>query len=204
MLTSSVLIVGVLAHEVEPMLARGVGPSRPAGAPCPSCGGELAGGCWRGYERNLRLGDRVVRLWIARTRCLSCRRTHALLPSFCVPGRLDGAPSLTAALALAARGQGHRPIASRLGLPATTVRGWLRRLRQGALAHAARLEQVALAFGAPPARPPPTTPLGALWRALGAARRAARARLGPAGLLDRAGLLVAVIGPVLLAHTNSP
>ena len=34
--------------------------------------------------------------------------------------------------------------------------------------------------------------------------RAARARLGPAGQLDRAGLLVAVIGPGLLAHTISP
>jgi hypothetical protein len=78
-------------------------------------------------------------------------------------------------------------------------------LRARALAHAARLERVALAFGAPSARPPPpTTPLGALGRALSAARRAARARLGPAGQRDRAGLLVAVIGPGLLAHTISP
>lgn len=186
------------------MLAGGVGPTRPASTACPSCGGELAG-AWRGYERSLRLGERVVRLRIARARCASCRRTHALLPSFCVPGRLDGAASVTAAVAQAARGQGHRPIAGRLGLPATTVRGWLRRLRSGALAHAARLERVARGWGAPSARPPPaTTPLGALWRALGAARRAARHRLGPAGQLDRAGLLVAVIGPVLLAHTISP
>lgn len=204
MLTSSVLIVGVLPHEVEPMLAAGVGPRRPSDPRCPRCGGELRG-IWCGYERNLRLGERVVRLRIARTRCLACRATHALLPSVCVPGRLDAASSVVAALALAAGGRGQRPIAGRLGAPVTTVRGRLRRLRARALAHAALLEQVALAFGAPSARPPPAaTPLGALWRALGAARRAVRGRLGPAGLLDRAGLLVAVIGPGLLAHTNSP
>jgi len=186
------------------MLATGLGPRRPAGAPCPACGGELAG-AWAGYERSLRMGERVVGLQIARTRCLSCRATHALLPSFVVPGRLDAAPSIAWALALAARGWGHRPIARALGLPATTVRGWLRRLRSGALGHAARLERVAIAWGAPPARPPPTeTALGALWRAIGAARRAARARLGPAGQLCRAALLVAVIGPGLLAHTDSP
>lgn len=204
MLTSSVLIVGVLPHEVEPMLAAGVGPTHAAGSRCPVCDGEIAG-AWAGYERSLRLGGRVVRLRIGRTRCRGCRTTHAILPSFVVPGRLDAAPSLAGALALAARGWGHRPIAGRLGLPATTVRGWLRRLGARALAHAAHLQALALAMGAPTARPPPaTTALGALWRTLGALGRAARRHLGPAGQLDRAGLLVAVIGPDILAHTNSP
>lgn len=204
MLTSSLLIVGVLPHEVEAMLAAGVGPTRAAGAPCPACGGVLVG-AWRGYERAVRICGRVRRLRIARTRCARCRRTHALVPSFVVAGRLDGAMSVGLALALAARGAGHRPIAARLDLPATTVRGWLRRLRARALAHAARVGRMAAVLGARGARPPPGTgPLAALWRVLTALRRAARAHLGPAGLLGRAGLLVAVIGPALLAHTDSP
>lgn len=186
------------------MLAAGVGPTRADDARCPACGGELRG-AWRGYGRSVRLGQRVVRLQIHRVRCTACRVTHALLPSFCVPGRLDGATSVCLALAWAARGEGHRPIAARLDLPESTVRGWLRRLRARALAHAAHLSQVALAWGAPSARPPPgTTPLAALWQALGALERAARRRLGPAGQLERAGLLLAVIGPGLLSHTDSP
>ncbi|MEW6583442.1 MAG: DUF6431 domain-containing protein, partial [Actinomycetota bacterium] len=129
MLTSSVLIVGVLPGEVESMLAAGLGLGLPAGARCPDCDG-LVRGRWRGYRRLVRLdAGRVVALRIARTRCQACRRTHALLPSFVVPGRLDGARSLFAALLAGARGVGQRRIAARLGLPETTVRGWCRRLR---------------------------------------------------------------------------
>ena len=40
MLTSSVLIVGVMPHEVEPMLATGLGPMHAGNARCPHCGGE--------------------------------------------------------------------------------------------------------------------------------------------------------------------
>jgi hypothetical protein len=198
------LIVGVAPHEVEPMLAAGVGPTHAAGAACPACGGELRG-TWRGYARSVRRDGRVWRLAIRRARCTSCRRTHALLPSFVVPRRLDAARAVHLALALAAAGWGHRPIAGRLALPASTVRGWLRRLRARALAHAARLWALADGLGAPPARPPPGLgALAALARALGACARAARRRLGPGGLPGRAGLLVAVIGPGLLAHTDSP
>lgn len=63
----------------------------------------------------------------ARVRCTNpaCGRTQVLLPAWCVPGRADDADTIGSALLAAAAGQGHRPIAERLGVPADTVRGWL-------------------------------------------------------------------------------
>jgi Domain of unknown function (DUF6431) len=203
-LTSSVLIVGVPPREVECMLVSGRGPELPAGARCPDCDGVLRG-FWRGYARSVRLGRHVVRLEIARSVCRGCRRTHALLPSLCVPRRLDAAPGVYLALALAARGRGHRPIALRLGLPATTVRGWLRTLRRGAPALVVRLWQLADGLGHRPGRAPPVAgTLGELRRALSAVNAAARRRLGPAGHAGRAGLLASVMSRGALAHTDSP
>jgi Domain of unknown function (DUF6431) len=183
------------------MLAAGVGPGLPEGARCPVCGGEL-GGVWRGYERALRLRRRLVRLRVRRSRCRVCRRTHALLPSFVVPGRLDVAVVIAVALGLAAAGGGHRPIAAVLELPATTVRGWLRRLRARAAQAAARLWRHAQELGALAPRPPPgERPLAALVRSAGAAHEAAVLRLGGAGLPDRFGLVLCLLGEGLLgAH----
>jgi uncharacterized protein DUF6431/helix-turn-helix protein len=203
-LTSSVLIVGVLPGEVESMLAAGVGPGLACGARCPDCGGPLVGS-WRGYRRLARVEGRVVVLQIARSRCATCRRTHALIPSFLVPGRLDGVASVIAALQRGARGVGQRRIAAQLGLPETTVRGWCQRLRAGAGALVGRLVALADALGAGPGRAPPVRDgLAGLVDVLGALHRAAGRRLGAAGLLDPAGLLVAVTGRALLAHTISP
>jgi hypothetical protein len=53
-----------------------------------------------------------------------------LLPVDCLVRRADVAAVIGAGLALAAKGWGHRRIASRLGRPAATVRGWLRRFRE--------------------------------------------------------------------------
>jgi hypothetical protein len=199
--TSTVLIVGVAAFEVEPMLAVGVGAGLPVGARCPACGGELRG-FWAGYERSVRFLRRVERLRIGRSRCANCGKTHAVLPSFVVPRRLDAAPVLGAALELAAAGRGHRPIAALLSLPATTVRGWLRRLRAGAGPVAARLWRFAQELGALAPRPPPAEqPLAGLLRAAAAAHGAAAARLGGEGLPDRFGLALCLIGDGLLgAH----
>src|SRR6266516_589835 len=110
------------------MLASGRGPGLPEDPRCPVCGARLCG-CWRGYRRAVRVGRRVVWLWIGRSVCRGCGRTHALLPSFVVPRRLDAAPVIGTAVEGAAGGLGHRPLAVLLGLPATTVRGWLRRAR---------------------------------------------------------------------------
>ncbi len=102
---------------------------------CPGCGGRL--GRW-GHAR-----PRVVRgaggdCWWLRPRraiCSGCWRTHVLLPVSVLARRADAVTVIGAALAGAAAGQGHREIAERLGRPACTVRGWLRRFasRAGAL-----------------------------------------------------------------------
>jgi len=198
---STVLIVGVAAFEVEPMLAVGAGPRLPAAARCPGCGGELRG-LWAGYERSVRFSGRVERLRIGRSLCRGCGKTHALLPSFVVPRRLDAAPVIGAALEQAAAGRGHRPIATWLSLPATTVRGWLRRARVRAGLVAARLWRFAQELGALAPRPPPgQRSLAALVRAVEAAHGAAAARFGGEALPDRFGLLVVLAGEGLLgAH----
>ena len=100
---------------------------------CPSCGtGRLAR--WgHGRERVIRLLDgAATRLRPDRARCRSCRRTHILLPSWCVPRRADAIQVIAAGLAAALGGSGCGRIAAGLGVPPSTVRGWLRRLRSRA------------------------------------------------------------------------
>ncbi|HZD88324.1 MAG TPA: DUF6431 domain-containing protein, partial [Gaiellaceae bacterium] len=122
------LIVGVPESEVEPALEEGVGPGLPAGARCPSCGGRL--GRWGSYRRWARRREETRLLRVARAICESCRRTHALLPSFLYARRTDLAEMIFGALEMAARGRGHRPAAARAGVHEATARGWLRRLRR--------------------------------------------------------------------------
>ena len=50
-----------------------------------------------------------------------------LLPLLVLVRRADAAAVIVAALLAKAEGRGHRAIAARLGRPAETVRGWLRR-----------------------------------------------------------------------------
>ena len=98
---------------------------------CPDCGGRLRK---HGFSRprwvRTRGGGRR-RLRPARARCTgpACRRTHVLLPAWCVPGRADDADTIGSALLAAATGEGYRPIAERLKVPQGTVRGWLRAAR---------------------------------------------------------------------------
>ena len=100
---------------------------------CPSCGGRL--GPWgHGRERAVRLhyGERAV-VRPPRGRCRSCRATHMLLPSWMAPRRADGAGVIARAAAAAAlHGTGSARLGAELGVPAATVRGWLRRLRSRA------------------------------------------------------------------------
>ena len=85
---------------------------------CPDCGGVLARWGW-GRPRSLRGPGGVVSLRPRRARCRSCEATHILLPVFSLVVVGIG-------LELAAAGWGSRRIAARLGMPVTTVRGWLR------------------------------------------------------------------------------
>jgi len=122
------LTVGKDAAEVEGLLVAGrLG--------CPECGGRLRG--W-GHARPRVLreaGGIGWRLVPRRARCGACGRTHVLLPVSVLARRADVAGVIGVALAGAAAGLGHRRIAERLGRPAATVRGWLRRfaLRAGGL-----------------------------------------------------------------------
>ena len=55
-----------------------------------------------------------------------------MLPSWCAPRRADAVQVIGAAAALALAGAGSARIGAVLGVPAATVRGWLRRLRSRA------------------------------------------------------------------------
>lgn len=125
------LIVGAELARVEAELVGGV-------LSCPSCRGVL--GPWgHARERVVRCaaGERSLRP--RRARCRACAGTHVLLADLCLLRRRDEVSVIGAAIEARVAGAGHRTIAGRLGVPADTVRGWLRRF-------AARSEQVRAHF----------------------------------------------------------
>jgi hypothetical protein len=106
-----------------------------------------------------------------------------LLPVTVLSRRAYAVEVIGAALLARAGGSGHRRIGQGLGVPAATVRGWLRRM-------ASRLEPVRqlllqVAHRAGVDRPVPRA-LGSPWRdlvaALGAATAAVTGRFGPVGV----------------------
>ena len=101
---------------------------------CPSCGPGRLRPWGSGRERVIRRRDGTrTRLRPRRGRCGSCRATHVLLASWSVPRRADAAGVIaSAAVASALHGTGTARIGVQLGVPAATVRGWLRRLRSQA------------------------------------------------------------------------
>ncbi|HEY5431300.1 MAG TPA: hypothetical protein VIK04_19450 [Solirubrobacteraceae bacterium] len=112
-------IVGVELALVEVELLGGL-------LSCPSCREVL--GPW-GHARE-RVTRRVSGDWRwrpRRARCRGCRGTHVLLADLCLLRRQDEVEVIGAAVEAHVAGEGHRPIAARLGVPAGTVRGWLRR-----------------------------------------------------------------------------
>ena len=163
---------------------------------CPSCGTGQLRRWGRARERVIRLlGGASARLCPQRARCRSCGRTHILLPSWCAPGRADGIEVIGTAAAAALAGAGCGRIGQELGVPASTVRGWLRRLRSraGEMRQDAMF-QLGFIGGADPVLPEPSgSPLGDALNAVAAATHAAitghglaRADLWP--LLGRYGL----------------
>ena len=99
------------------LAARGRVPTpRPERCPrCPPAPMAFAG--W--WTRPTRHGP----VDIHQVACTRCGATHSLWPDVLVGRRMDLAELIGAALAAAADGVGHRLIATRLGLPAATVRG---------------------------------------------------------------------------------
>jgi len=113
---------------------------------CPSCHAGRLRPWGHGREREIRMaGGRRQRLRPRRSRCRLCGATHILLPSWAAPRRADAVGVIARAAALSVlHGTGSARLGAELGVPAATVRGWLRRLR----ARAAWLLQEATAgFG---------------------------------------------------------
>ena len=91
-----------------------------------SCGGRLAP--W-GFARPRSVRGVVGRVRPRRGRCVSCRVTRVLLPAFLLVRRGYGVAVVGEVLRRAAHGAGFRTIARVCGVPAGTVRSWLRRAR---------------------------------------------------------------------------
>jgi hypothetical protein len=98
---------------------------------CPSCQGML--GPWgHARERVTRRFSGDWRWRPRRARCRDCQGTHVLLADLCLSRRQDEVEVVGRAVEAHVAGEGHRPIAARLGVPAGTVRGWLRRFEANA------------------------------------------------------------------------
>ena len=147
---------------------------------CVSCGGRLAP--WgHARERAVRmLGGAQARVRPRRARCRSCQVTVVLLPAWCAPRRAHAIEVIGTAAAAAAADYGPQSIGAQLGVPASTVRGWLDRLRGRADA----LRRYAIGelsgFDSVTALPaePAGSPLGEALDAVAAATRAAQRRIG--------------------------
>ena len=189
-----VLIVENDPDRVETDLVAGV-------VACPRCGGRLARWSFA-RRRTLRGETGPVVIRPRRGRCRSCRATHVLLPDHALLRRVDAVAVIGRALVAAAAGAGHRCIASRLGRPSSTVRGWLRRLR--ALAARIAAHFVTWAARLDPnlgVVAPAGNPLADAAEAIGMAARAASLRLGPRPAFS---WMSALSAGRLLSNTNSP
>lgn len=174
---------------------------------CPGCGCPVAP---RGHARLRAVrfaagGGRPPELvWLAPRRacCRGCGAWHVLLPDLCLCRRRDAVEVIGRALEAKAAGAGHRPIARELGLPETTVRGWLR--RAGVLAEAIRAHFVRWAFAIEPtgagARAAGAGVAGAV-EAIGRCARAASLRVAARSPWALASALTC---GALLARTSSP
>jgi hypothetical protein len=187
-----VLTVSADRDEVERRLGAG-------GLSCPACSGVLAGWGWAAGRKVRGLDGRAVRVRPRRAACRGCGRTHVLLPVTLLSRRCDEAAVIGAALEAKAGGAGHRPIASMLGRPASTVRGWLRAF--AASAEGLRQAFTVLAAGLvsdPPLPAPAGSPLADAVAAVAAAAVAA-ARFLAVGEVARWRLAAAVTCGLLLA-----
>ena len=138
---------------------------------CPSCvGGVLAG--W-GYARSRRVVGTAGSVRPRRSRCRTCAVTHVLLPVTLLLRRAYAAEVIWEALAAKAAGVGHRGIAAKLGVPACTVRGWLRVIAARAEAVRHWFVTIALTAGVDVSIPRATgSGCGDVIAAIGAAREA--------------------------------
>lgn len=194
MLEAPVVTVEVDPVRVESRLAAGA-------IPCPACVGGVLGG-W-GHARVRRIEGLADLVRPRRARCRACAVTHVLLPVTVLLRRAYAAERIWGAFGARAEGLGHRRIAARLGVPAATVRGWLRRAAERIEAMRAWFLVVAVNVGVDVSIPDSA---GCRWRdavaAVDVAGAAIGYRFGRVGLLGAvtpAGVVVAVSGGLLLA-----
>lgn len=100
-------IVGVEQARVEAELLGGL-------LACPLCRGMLGPWGWA-RERVTRRFSGDWRWRPRRARCRGCRGTHVLLVEVCLLRRQDEVEVIGAAVEAHVGGEGHRPIAGRLG-----------------------------------------------------------------------------------------
>ena len=168
---------------------------------CPSCRAVL--GPW-GHARwrvlRCSAGDRLLRP--RRARCRGCAGTHVLVPDVALVRRRDEVAVIGAAIKAKVAGDGHRPIASRLGVPKDTVRGWLRRFAERAGEARAHFTRCAVALDPElgPVMPAGSGVADAL-EAIAVAARAWVLRFGPAAAWT---VVSALSGGRLLCNTSSP
>jgi hypothetical protein len=146
---------------------------------CPGCAAPMV--FWSGYRRAVRDGRCCVRVWVRRACCGRCGgATHALLPAFCLVGRVDAVERVGQVVEAVAAGRGGvRPAAAAVDVPYTTARGWVRRFAGRAAGLAAGFAALAVELGGPAVRPP----AGAAKFAVRALRAAWQAATGLPGWL---------------------
>jgi hypothetical protein len=135
-----------------------------------------------------------------------------LLPVSVLVRRADTVAVIGAALARAAEGWGHRRVAERLGRPASTVRGWLRRFRTRAGPLREAFTALLCHLDADPLLPGPTgselaDAVAAIVAAAGAvARRWVVLAVSPwlAAAAVTSGRLLAPVSTVELSNTSRP
>jgi Domain of unknown function (DUF6431) len=120
--TCAVIVVVSLARAEQTLLAGEM--------PCPRCQGVLRP-FGTGRTRTVRgVGAATVTVTPRRARCRDCSATQILLPTELVPRRADSTEAIGAALVARAHGAGYRSIAAHFERPESTVRRWLRAVRE--------------------------------------------------------------------------
>ncbi len=188
LMEAPVVMVGTGLVEVERRLRAGE-------LVCP-CGGGLVP--WGHARRRMVRG--VEELRPRRARCGRCLVTHVLLTVSCLLRRADGVDVIGAALRMKAAGVGHRPIAARLCLPVSTVRGWLRVFTGSAEAVRALFTALLVQFD-PLTGPLPNHPsvFADAVEVIGGCAAAASRRLGVVGAVSPWELVSAVTAGLLLS-----
>ena len=195
-------IVWACALSVDEYVAAGraVAVPRPD---CPDCATAMS--FWSGYERSVRSRGPFLKLWVRRARCRHCRASHALVPSFCLVGRLDAVEVIGAVLtSVVVQARGVRPVAEEADVPHTTARDWVRRFgRRASLVGAAFAAVVVEVAGLAPALGAPWTMAHHALAVIDAAFDAVSARAGPA-LASLWCFVALVTGGRLLATNTNP